>query len=295
MGRRGWPLRHPGERMIRIEDLVYHIDGGGEILRGISMEIRPGTYVGVIGPNGSGKTTLVRHMNGLLTPTSGEVVVDGMTTRDADAISEIRQMVGMVFQNPDDQVVGMTVEEDVAFGPGNLRLPPQEIRRRVEESLSMVGMEDYWGRPPYTLSSGEKQRLAIAGVLAMKPRYNVLDELTTYLDPVGRERILKLIDRLNSEGMTIVHVTHDMDEIVRADHIVVLHEGRIALQGSPSEVFDRADILQGLGVGIPTVTMLMWRLREAGVAVRTDIFSVEDACREITGWVTAKTHNPPQS
>jgi len=270
--------------MIRIDNLGYQYEGSnGRVLQGISMEIAPGKYVAVIGPNGSGKTTFVRHLNGLLTPTDGEVWVEGMNTRDAASVPKIRQRVGMVFQNPDNQIVGMSVEEDVAFGPGNLRLPPLEIRRRVEEALSAVGLEDRSSRSPHTLSNGEKQRLAIAGVLAMKPQYIVLDEPTTYLDRSAKDRIMEVIARLNKQGMTIVHVSHDMDEVARADEIIVLHEGRVTLEGSPSKVFAHAERLRGLGVAIPRITEMMWCLKQAGLDVRTDVFSLEDACRELAG------------
>lgn len=272
--------------MIRTENLVFQYDGrNGRVLHGISMEIEPGKYVGVIGANGCGKTTFVRHLNGLLTPTAGEVWVEGMNTRDAAVVQEIRCRVGMVFQNPDNQIVGMSVEEDVAFGPGNLKLPPLEIRKRVEESLAAVGMQGYAQRSPHTLSNGEKQLVAIAGVLAIKPKYIILDEPTTYLDPSAREKVLDVVARLNEEGITIVHVSHDMDEIVHADKIVVLHEGRVALEGSPSKVFAHAEWLRGIGVGIPRITELMWRLRQAGVNVRTDIFSLEDAFQELAALI----------
>ena len=276
--------------MIRVEDLVYQYENrNGRVLNGISMEIEQGKHVGVIGANGCGKTTFVRHLNGLLTPTAGEVWVEGINTRDTAAVQAIRQRVGMVFQNPDNQIIGMSVEEDVSFGPGNLRLPPLEIHKRVEESLAAVGMEKYSERPPHTLSSGEKQLVAIAGVLAMKPSCIVLDEPTTYLDPSARKRVLEVITRLNKQGITIVHVTHDMDEIAEADEVVVLHEGKIALREKPSEVFTRVEWLRDLGVGIPRVTEMMWRLRQRGVTVRTDIFSLEEACSELAALIGPQT------
>jgi biotin transport system ATP-binding protein len=275
--------------MIRVEDLSYQYETKGDrVLNGVSIEIEQGKHVGVIGPNGCGKTTFVRHLNGLLTPTAGEVWVDGMNTKDPVAVQKIRQRVGMVFQNPDNQIVGMSVEEDVSFGPGNLRLPPLEIQKRVGESLAMVGMENCARRPPHTLSNGEKQLVAIAGVLAMEPRHIIFDEPTTYLDPSARKRILQVITRLNKQGITIVHVTHDMDEIAQADEIFVLHEGRVALREAPREVFTRVEWLRDLGVGVPGVTEVMWRLRQTGVDVRTDIFSLEDACMELSTLIKAK-------
>jgi biotin transport system ATP-binding protein len=275
--------------MIRVKDLFYRYEKkSGRVLNGISIAIEQGEHLGVIGPNGCGKTTFVRHLNGLLTPTTGEVWVDGMSTRDPVAVRKIRQRVGMVFQNPDNQIVGMSVEEDVSFGPGNLGLPPREIQKRVEESLAMVGMEKYGRRPPHTLSNGEKQLVAIAGVLAMVPSHIIFDEPTTYLDPSARKKILQVITRLNKEGITIVHVTHDMDEIAQADEICVLYEGRVALRERPPEVFTRVEWLRDLGVGVPRVTEVMWRLRQTGVDVRTDIFSLEDACMELSTLIKAK-------
>ncbi|MCD6306740.1 MAG: energy-coupling factor transporter ATPase [Deltaproteobacteria bacterium] len=275
--------------MIKVKDLIFQYDKGGEqIVKGISTEIRDGMHVGIIGPTGCGKTTFVRHLNGLLTPTAGEVWVDGMHTADPVAVLKIRPRVGMVFQNPDNQIVGMTVEEDVAFGPGNLALPPIEIARRVQESLAMVGMEKQSKRSPHILSNGEKQLVAIAGVLAMKPRHIILDEPTTYLDPSARERVLHVVNRLHKEGITIVHVTHDMNEIARADRIIVLYEGRIAMEGTPSQVFGHVERLQDLGVGIPKIAEILWSLRETGLDVRTDIFSVEEACKEISSLITSQ-------
>ncbi|MCF8143471.1 MAG: energy-coupling factor transporter ATPase [Deltaproteobacteria bacterium] len=276
--------------MIRVENLFYRYETkNDQVLNGISMEIEQGKHIGVIGPNGCGKTTLVRHLNGLLAPTSGEIWVDGMDTRDPVDVQKIRHRVGMVFQNPDSQIVGMSVEEDVSFGPGNLRLPPLEIQKRVEESLATVGMEGFARRPPHTLSNGEKQLVAIAGVLAMEPRHIIFDEPTTYLDPSARERVLQVITGLNEQGITIVHVTHDMDAIAKADEIIVVHEGRIALRARPAEVFARVEWLRDLGIGIPRVTEVMWRLRQKGVNVRTDIFSVEDACSELAALIRPQT------
>jgi len=276
--------------MIRVEDLFYRYETkNSQVLNGISIEIEQGKHVGVIGPNGSGKTTFVRHLNGLLTPTAGEIWVDGLNTRDTVVVQKIRQRVGMVFQNPDNQIVGMSVEEDVSFGPGNLKLPPREIQKRVEKSLAMVGMENYAQRPPHTLSNGEKQLVAIAGVLAMAPRHIIFDEPTTYLDPSARKRVLQVITHLNKEGITIVHVTHDMDEIAQADEIVVLNEGRVALQARPTEVFTRVEWLRDIGVGIPRVTEVMWNLRQKGMNVRTDIFSLEEACMELASLIRPQT------
>ncbi|MBW1780555.1 MAG: energy-coupling factor transporter ATPase [Deltaproteobacteria bacterium] len=275
--------------MIRVEDLTFQYDTKGEpVLNGVSIEIEEGKHLGIIGSNGCGKTTFVRHLDGLLSPTAGEVWVEGMNTKDPADVQKIRQMVGMVFQNPDDQIVGMSVEEDVSFGPGNLGLPSADIRKRVLKSLAVVGIEKHAKRPPHTLSNGEKQLVAIAGVLAMEPKYMVLDEPTSYLDPSGRKKVLQVITELNEQGITIIHVTHDMDDIAEADEIVVIHEGRIALRGEPAEIFTRVEWLRSVGVDVPKVTQLMWQLKRMGKDVRTNIFTLEDACLELSSLIQVK-------
>ncbi len=276
--------------MIRVEDISYQYEMKSDsILKGVSVEIEEGAYVGVIGPNGCGKTTFVRHLDGLLTPTAGDVWVDGINTKDAAEGQKIRQRVGMVFQNPDNQIVGMSVEEDVSFGPGNLGLPARDIQKRVAASLAAVGMEHFAARTPHTLSNGEKQRVAIAGVLAMAPKYIVFDEPTTYLDPSARTRVLEVIKKLNQEGIAIIHVTHDMDDIAGADQILLLNEGEIVLREKPSEMFARVEWLRELGLGVPKVAEMMRRLRQGGVNVRTDIFSMDDACLEIAALIRSET------
>jgi biotin transport system ATP-binding protein/energy-coupling factor transport system ATP-binding protein len=224
--------------MIKVENLVHRYDGrDAPALGGINLEIKEGEYVAIVGPIGCGKTTLIKHLNALLVPTEGNVWVDGMNTRDTSALGEIRRRVGMVFQNPDNQIIGMTVEEDVAFGPGNLRLPPREIRQRVIGALEAVGMGKYAQRHPHTLSGGEKRLVTLADILAMNPKYIALDEPTSSLDPSTREMVLSILKKLNSEGIAMIHVTHNIDEISGADRIMVMAEGRIVLTGKPEEVF----------------------------------------------------------
>jgi biotin transport system ATP-binding protein/energy-coupling factor transport system ATP-binding protein len=236
--------------MIRVENLIYRYDAGEpDCLRGVSLDIPEGVHTALIGPNGSGKTTLIKHLNALLFPTAGTVCVDGMMTTDGSSVREIRRRVGMVFQNPESQIVGMTVEEDVAFGPGNLALPSAEIRRRVDESLAMVGMTGFEKRAPHTLSGGEKRLLSIAGVVAMNPSYIAFDEPTAYLDPAGKQRVLSIIRRLNRGGMAIIHIAHDMRDIAEADRVVVMDQGQALLTGTPAEVFGQVERLTAIGLG----------------------------------------------
>ena len=239
--------------MIRVDNLTYRYNPEApNILNGISLTIDEGTHIALLGPNGCGKTTLIKHLNALLFPAAGSVHVDGMITTDTASIREIRRRVGMVFQNPDSQIVGMTVEEDVAFGPGNLALPSAEIRRRVDECLAMVGMTGLERRAPHTLSGGEKRLLAIAGVLAMAPRYIAFDEPTAYLDPAGKQRVLEIIRMLHRKGMAIIHIAHDMRDIADADRIAVMNQGGILIEGTPAEVFGQSDRLRSIGFDCPT-------------------------------------------
>ena len=223
--------------MIKVENLVHRYDGENFPGLGIiNLEIKDGEYVAIIGPIGCGKTTLLKHFNALLIPTEGNVWVDGMNTRDTSVVGEIRRRVGMVFQNPDNQIIGMTVEEDVAFGPGNLQLPPIEIRQRVTEALESVGMGKYAQRHPHTLSGGEKRMITLADILAMNPSYIALDEPTSSLDRAGQARVLGILRKLNAQGIAIIHITHNMDEITGADRIIAMEDGRIVLSGRPEEV-----------------------------------------------------------
>ena len=267
--------------MILVEKVTYRYSQADPVLRSLDLSIREGEYIALIGPNGCGKTTLIKHYNALLFPEEGDVFVDGMNTKDPAAVRDIRQTVGMVFQNPDSQIIGMSVEEDVAFGPGNLGIPPGEIQRRVEASLAMVGMAGCEKRPPHTLSGGEKRLISIAGVLAMNPRYIALDEPTASLDPSSRKRVLGIMKDLNRQGISIIHITHDMNEISLADRVMVMDRGIISLNGSPQEVFTEIDYLKQLGLRIPEVTELLLQLRQKGWNVSTNLLTIEDACSEI--------------
>lgn len=268
--------------MISIKNLSYRYNGQeASVLKNLHLEIGEGEHIALIGPNGCGKTTLVRHLNALLTPDEGSVTVDGMDADDPKNSKEIRRRVGVVFQNPDNAIVGMTVEEDVAFGPENLALPPAEIRQRVDEALVAVGMEAFARRAPHTLSGGEKRLVSIAGVLAMKPRYIAFDEPTAYLDPVGRKRILEMIQKLHQRGMTIIHITHDMNDLLDADRLLVMDRGEIVLDGAPRDIFNRLEAMQELGLELPQVTLLLHRLQQRGCALNPNLLTIEEACTEI--------------
>lgn len=268
--------------MIILEDVNYTYEPEGiKALRGISLQIREGEHLAIIGPNGCGKTTLIRQLNALLLPASGKISVGGLDTKDFKYHAQIRSLVGMVFQNPDNQIVGMTVEEDVAFGPENLRLPASEIKERIAESLARVGLSGMASRNIENLSGGEKRLVAIAGVLAMRPRYIALDEPTAFLDPAAARRVLAIIDKLNEEGVGIIHITHNMAEAALTQRIVVMHEGRIYLDGPAREIFGKAEMLQKTGMQLPQMTELMMKLKEAGLPVRTDIVGIEDALEQI--------------
>lgn len=248
-----------------------------EALKNITAQIRKGGFTAIIGTNGSGKSTLARHLNALLLPTEGELLVDGMNTSDESAVWKIRQKVGMVFQNPDNQLVAAIVEEDVAFGPENLGVPPEEIRKRVEQALEKVGMTAYRGQAPSMLSGGQKQRIAIAGVLAMQPDCIVLDEPTAMLDPKGRAEVMATIHELNEkEGITIVLITHFMEEAVTADRVMVIDRGVLQMDGTAREVFSQADKLTGIGLDVPVAADLSRRLRKAGMAVSENCMTDEE-------------------
>ena len=252
------------------------------VLDGVDLEIQAGSFVAVLGHNGSGKSTLAKHLNAILLPTGGKVYVDGIDTADEDRLLDIRRTIGMVFQNPDNQIVANVVEEDVAFAPENLGVPPEEIRRRVDDALKAVGMYEYREHAPHLLSGGQKQRIAIAGVIAMQPRCIVLDEPTAMLDPIGRSEVLKTIKELNrASGVTVVLITHHMDEAAQADRLVVMAKGRVVADGAPKEVFQQVEALKSVGLTVPETTELLWQLRQAGVDVPLDALSDEECAQAL--------------
>lgn len=272
--------------MISFKNVHYRYEPEGiEALRGVSLEIKDHEHVVLIGPNGCGKTTLIQHLNALLLPAVGSVTVDGLDTQQAHNHAKIRTLVGMVFQNPDNQIIGTTVEEDVAFGPENLRLPPAEIRKRVAEALDRAEIGDLSLRNIENLSGGEKRLVAIAGVLAMRPRYIAFDEPTAFLDPAAADRVLEIIDKLRQEGIGIIHITHNMAQAALAERVVVMNRGIIFLDGTPREIFGKADELQQIDILLPQVTQILIKLRKSGLPVCTDIVNVEEAVGQIQGLI----------
>ncbi len=260
---------------------AYEPDGP-QVLKNISLTVEEGSFVVVLGHNGSGKSTLAKLLNAILTPTSGGVWVCGMDTADESLLFDIRRSVGMVFQNPDNQIVSSVVDEDVAFAPENLGIEREEIERRVSASLAAVGMTEYRNHSTALLSGGQKQRIAIAGVIAMTPRIIVLDEPTAMLDPRGRRSVLEVLHKLNAEqGITVIHITHHMDEAVGADRVVVVNDGQILLDGTPQEVFRNAGLLKSVGLSAPQSVELMFELRGQGLRVPLSVLTVDDCVAEI--------------
>ena len=252
------------------------------VLDGVSLSIEEGSFVAVLGHNGSGKSTLAKHFNSILLPTGGKVYVDGMDTADEELLLSIRRTVGMVFQNPDNQIVANVVEEDVAFAPENLGVPPEEIRRRVDDALKAVGMYEFREHAPHLLSGGQKQRIAIAGVIAMQPRCIVLDEPTAMLDPIGRADVLRTIKALNRQrGVTVVLITHHMDEAAQADRLVAMTKGRVIADGAPKEIFQDVEGLKAVGLTVPETTQLLWELRQEGLDVPLDALSDEECAQAL--------------
>lgn len=260
-----------------------------ESLCGIDLDIAAGSFVAVLGHNGSGKSTLAKHMNAILVHDEGQVLIDGIDTADEDRVIDVRRTVGMVFQNPDNQIVANVVEDDVAFAPENLGVPPEEIRRRVDEALKQVDMYDFRMHAPHLLSGGQKQRVAIAGVIAMQPRIIVLDEPTAMLDPQGRAEVIGTITKLCREnGMTVVLITHHMDECVGADRLIVMSNGHIVADGTPKDVFADVALMDREGLSVPATVRLIHELRDAGWALPEDELDVEDCADELSDFIKRK-------
>ncbi|WP_312281222.1 energy-coupling factor transporter ATPase [Oscillibacter sp.] len=265
------------ERLQYLYPAVEEGEQAVQALRGVDLNIEKGSFVVILGHNGSGKSTLAKTFNAILLPSAGRVLVEGMDTADEDRLLDIRRRVGMVFQNPDNQIVSNVVEEDVAFAPENLGVPTADIRRRVDEALGAVGMADFAQHAPHLLSGGQKQRIAIAGVIAMEPDCIVLDEATAMLDPTGRREVLSTARRLNQEkGITVVLITHHMNEAEDADRVVVMNEGELVMDGSPREIFARVAELRNLGLTVPDTVDLLDRLRQDGLDLPLDAITVEE-------------------
>lgn len=269
--------------MIEIKNLKFKYDGAEtEALNGIDLKIKEGEFIAVLGHNGSGKSTLAKHLNGILIPTEGKVKIDGLDTSDEKNLWEIRKRVGMVFQNPDNQMVANVVEEEIAFGPENLGIAPEEIRRRVDFALKAVGMEKFRFESPNNLSGGQKQRISIAGIIAMMPGYIVLDEATAMLDPKGRKEVMDTVGYLNREfNISVILITHYMEEAVRAERVVVMDKGNIIIDDTPRMTFANVALLKSVGLDVPQPTELMFRLRGNGIYLRHDLLTPEECAEEI--------------
>ncbi|AMN36867.1 energy-coupling factor transporter ATPase [Clostridium perfringens] len=271
-----------GENMIKSEDLVFKYVNAEEqtekvAINHVSMEVKKGEFLVILGHNGSGKSTMAKHMNALLLPSGGKMYVDGLDTSDIENLWEVRRRAGMVFQNPDNQLVATIVEEDVAFGPENLGVDPKEIRERVDDSLKAVGMYEYRKHAPHLLSGGQKQRIAIAGILAMRPKCIVLDEPTAMLDPSGRNEVMKTIKEVNKKfGITIILITHYMDEAAQADRIIVMDKGEKVMEGVPREIFSQVEKIKLIGLDVPQVTELAYELQKEGVDISTEILNIDE-------------------
>lgn len=268
------------ENIIKIDNLYFQYPHGEDeepklAIKGVSLEIEEGSFTAIIGQNGSGKSTLAKNLNGLLLPGKGAVYVSGMDTRDEDKIWDIRQTAGMVFQNPDNQLVSAIVEDDVAFGPENIGIDPVEIRARVDEALDAVKMGKYKRKAPHLLSGGQKQRIAIAGVVAIRPRCIIFDEPTAMLDPRGRKDIMEIIEKLHREGITVILITHFMDEAVKADRVVIMNKGEILLDGTPEHVFSQDELIRSARLDVPMAAEIAIYLRENGIDVPPEVVTVE--------------------
>ncbi len=274
--------------MIEIKDLYFSYENEGEnknprnVINGVNLNIKEGEFVALLGHNGSGKSTLAKLINALFIPKKGQVLVDGFDTKDDKSVWDIRSRAGMVFQNPDNQLVATVVEDDVAFGPENLGIESSEIRKRVDNALESVNMEDFKKNSPHLLSGGQKQRVAIAGILAMSPTYIILDEPTAMLDPSGRKEVMDTVLKLNKEqGKTIILITHYMDEAAMADRLIIMEEGSIILQGKPREVFSHVDEIKKIGLDVPQVTELAFDLKKQGFNIRNDVLTVEELVEQV--------------
>ena len=284
--------------IVKTDKLVYeyirrdedgNVEGINRAVDEVSIDIAQGDFIAILGHNGSGKSTLAKHMNAILCPTDGSVWVDGKDTKDESEIWNIRQTAGMVFQNPDNQIIGQVVEEDVGFGPENMGVPTEEIWQRVEESLKAVGMYEFRKYSPNKLSGGQKQRVSIAGVLAMHPKCIVLDEPTAMLDPNGRKEVIRAARALNDvENVTIILITHYMEEIIHADKVFVMDKGRVAMQGTPKEIFSDVEKIKSLRLDVPQVTLLAYELQKRGIAVPDGILSIDELVTEIMKHYRAK-------
>lgn len=266
--------------IIEIKDLHFSYDSNGEnpveVLKGINLNIQEGEFVAVLGHNGSGKSTLAKHINAILTATSGKVFVNGIDASDENRLFELRQCAGMVFQNPDNQIVSSIVEEDVAFALENLGVPCEEMRKRVDDALKAVNMYDYRLHSPAQLSGGQKQRVAIAGIIAMRPKCIILDEPTAMLDPQGRREVMAVIKKMNAEGVTIVLITHYMDEAAQCGRVIVMDKGKVVLDDTPRDVFSHVEEIKKIGLDVPQVTELAWELKKAGIDISTEIITEQE-------------------
>ena len=275
------------EKIVSVEDLAYAYPGlddqpGVQVFENLNLQVEQGTFVAVLGSNGCGKSTLAQHFNSILLPSGGKVWVCGMDTQDENKLISIRRSVGMVFQNPDNQIVANVVEEDVAFGPENLGVASPVIRQRVDNALKQVGMYDYREHAPHLLSGGQKQRVAIAGVIAMEPKCIVLDEPTAMLDPRGRREVMETVSRLNREkGITVILITHHMDEAAQAQRVVVLHKGHVAADGTPREVFSQVELLHNIGLAAPETVELCFELNQLGFDLPLDQLNVEECAQTL--------------
>ncbi len=284
-------MKKEKNNIVKTDDLVCeyirrdedgNVEGITTAVDHVDISIKQGDFVAILGHNGSGKSTLAKHLNAILYPTEGTVWVDGKDTKDEDSLIEIRKEAGMVFQNPDNQIIGQIVEEDVGFGPENLGVQTEEIWARVEESLKAVGMYEFRKKSPNRLSGGQKQRVSIAGVLAMHPKCIILDEPTAMLDPNGRKEVIRAVRALNDvEGITVILITHYMEEVIHADHVYVMDKGSVKMQGTPKEIFSQVEKLKELRLSVPQVTLLSYELKKAGVPLPDGILETEELIREL--------------